>query len=247
MVFNSFLDPVLSPLLNSLGAFGFVVLISFFVSIVTILVYKYTTDQVLMKNLKEELDKLNKDMRKYMNDKSKTAELHKQLWQKQGIMFRHSMTSTLITFLPIVILFSWLTAHLAFIPLTDGEQFTTTLTFSDYVGNVSLNVPNGMTVVDSSTKEVMNNVQWRLSGKTGDYLLEWKVRDKSYTKEVSIGKNVYTSPVTVVNDGIVKTITVNYTPRKILNLLGWKIGWLGSYIIFALIFSLGLRKLLKVY
>ena len=43
----------LIPFLNSLGSFWFVVAVGFFVSLLIVLVYKVTTDQKLMKSLKE--------------------------------------------------------------------------------------------------------------------------------------------------------------------------------------------------
>ena len=57
MVFDGFLDPILNPLLTSFGQLGFVALISLIVSLITVIVYKYTTDQILMKSIKEDLDK----------------------------------------------------------------------------------------------------------------------------------------------------------------------------------------------
>lgn len=149
MVFNGFLDPVLSPLLSSLGTLGFVTLISLIVSLLTVVVYKYATDQVLMKHLKEEIDKLNKDARKHANDHKKAMQIQKEMFSKQMVMMKHSMTPTLITFLPIIVLFSWLNGNLG--------------------------------------------------------------------------------------------------PEKVLNLYFFKFGWLGSYIIFAIVFSIILRKVLKVY
>lgn len=146
---NGFLDPVLNPLFNSLGMFWFIVVISFIVSLVTVIVYKYTTDQVLMKLIKEDLDKLNKKMREHKADSQKMMQVQKEMWSKQMTMMKHSFTSTIYTFIPIIILFSWLTANM-------GKE-------------------------------------------------------------------------------------------KILNLGFMQFGWLGSYIIFAIIFSMILRKILKVY
>jgi uncharacterized membrane protein (DUF106 family) len=149
MAFNGFLDPVLGPLLSSLGTLGFVALISLLVSLLTVIVYKYATDQVLMKHLKGEIDRLNKEARKNANDHKKAMSIQKEMFSKQMVMMKHSMTPTLITFLPIIVLFSWLNMHLG--------------------------------------------------------------------------------------------------PEKVLNLYLLKLGWLGSYILFAIVFSIILRKLLKVY
>ncbi|HIH39191.1 TPA: DUF106 domain-containing protein [Candidatus Woesearchaeota archaeon] len=160
MAFNGFLNPVLNPLLDYLngflnplldylGTFWFIALISLIVSLVTVIVYKYTTDQILMKSIKEDLDKLNKKMRENRSDSHKMTQIQKEMWSKQMTMMKHSFTSTIYTFIPIIILFSWLTANMG--------------------------------------------------------------------------------------------------AEKILNLGFVKFGWLGSYILFAILFSSILRKLLKVY
>ncbi len=65
-----------------------------------------------MKNLKEEIDKINKEMKKNMHDQKKVMSMQKEAFNKQMVMMRHSLNSTLITFLPIIILFGWLRANL---------------------------------------------------------------------------------------------------------------------------------------
>lgn len=151
LMLSGFLDPYMNPLLIRFGTLGFVAIISFVVSLITILVYKYTTNQNLMKQLKHEIDDLNKQAKKHIQDQKKAMQIQKQMFDKQMIMMKHSFTSTFITILPIFILFSWLNQHL-----------------------------------------------------NSDKILP-------------------------------------------LFIFGWKLGWLGSYILFALIFSTLLRKILKVY
>lgn len=245
--FNGFLDPIFGPLLNYLGTFGFVMFISFAVSIITIFVYKYTTDQTLMKSLKETVDKLNKEAKKHMHDQKKAMSIQKEMFEKQMVIMKHSFTSTLITMLPILILLSWLNAHVAYAPIEVNQQFTVTVDFDKYVGNVDLVVPDGLTSAGSVSKNVTGSADWTLYGPKGDYVLEWKINGKSYQKDVSIGSGKYTDAVKLVNDGVVKQIKIDYDTEKVLNLFGWKLGWLGSYIIFAILFSTILRKLLKVY
>ncbi len=248
MVFDGFLNPVLSPILNSIGTLGFVVFISFIVSLITILVYKFTTDQILMRNLKEEIDKLNKEAKKQMHDQKKAMMIHKQTFEKQMTMMKHSFTSTIITMLPIIILFGWLQANLAYAPIAENEQFTVSVLFDKYTGTAELLVPKGVTIIGNATKEAAEKVDWTLSGKKGEYLLEWKVGDKSYTKDIMItNEQRYAQPIKKIDDGVVKEIQIQYKNEKILNLLGWRLGWLGSYILFAIAFSIVLRKLLKVY
>ena len=60
-------------------------------------------------------------------------------------------------------------------------------------------------------------------------------------------ENKYKDPVKKIKNDVVKSIEINNEPKKVLNLGFWKIGWLGSYIIFSIIFSILIRKVIKVY
>ncbi len=243
-MFAGILNPVLTPLLESVGALWFIVIISLIVSFIIVIVYKYTTDQVLMKNLKEEITALNKEAKKYMNDQKKAMGIHKQMFSKQMVMMKHSLMSSFITILPIILLVNWMNFHLAYMPIEEGQQFTVTVSFDDYIGNAELIVPEEITIVDEPVKEIAKNVDWRLSGTSGEYLLEWSVDGKTYYKDVIIAKGIaYAEPEKKINDGVVKKIDINYKPKKII----WKFNWLLSYIILALVFSSIFRKILRVY
>ena len=91
-------------------------------------------------------------------------------------------------------------------------------------------------------------VKWVLSGDEGEYLLEYIFDGKKYSKDVLIAENnVYTQPIKKIKGDVIKSIEIGNTEKKVLNLFGWKIGWLGTYIIFSIIFSMGVRKIIKVY
>ncbi len=247
-MFDSFLASIFDPLLNLVGTFWFVVLISLAVSLLTVIIYKYTTNQTMMKGLKEDIKKLQGELKKHMSNQAKALSVQKEMMDKQMRMMSHSLTPTFITLLPIILLFGWLNSSLAYVPIAPDTQFTISVAFDDYVGNAQLTVPKDITIVDNATKPINGTVDWRLSGKEGDYLFEWNVGDKNYTKEVIISSNhQYASKLETINDGIVKSIQINYKDDKIFNLLGWKLGWFGTYFIFALLFSIILRKVMNVY
>ncbi len=62
MVFETLLDPIFSPLLN-LPTLLAITLLSFLISLIITLIYKFATDQDLMKRLKEEMKELQKEMK----------------------------------------------------------------------------------------------------------------------------------------------------------------------------------------
>ncbi len=93
--------------MNLPDPFGLLV-ISFILTFIITLAYKFLTDQKLMKSLKEELKELQKKMKEFKDQPSKLMEIQKEAMQKNFKYMIHSMKPTIITFLPIIIIFSWL-------------------------------------------------------------------------------------------------------------------------------------------
>ncbi len=160
------------------------------------------------------------------------------------------MKSMLYTFIPIIIIFSWMNANFAYDPILPGQEFTTTVIFEeDFDGEMELSVPDGIIIHGDAKKEVEDSmVKWTLKGKAGEYLLEYILDGKKYSKEVLITEEKrYEEPTKKIKNDVVKSIEVEHNPKKILNLFGWKIGWLGTYIIFSIVFSILIRKIIRVY
>ena len=249
MVFENLLNPILGPLLN-LPSLWAVVLLSFLISLIITLIYKFTTNQSLMKDLKEEMKAFQKQVKELKSEPEKAMEVQKKSMKTNMKYMSHSMRSTLFTFIPIILIFGWMTANLSYDPILPGQDFTTTVVFGKGVsGEIGLNAPEGLNIEGSTVKEVKDNeVKWVLNGKEGEYLLEYEFNNKRYNKEVLIAEgNKYKNPIKDVKDGNIEMIKIDNKKNIVLNLFGWKIGWLGTYIIFSLIFSIGLRKIIKVY
>lgn len=246
----SFLDPVLGPVLLLPPLFG-LILLSFVISLIITVIYKYTTDQNMMKQLKDEIKEFQKEIKELRSNPEKAMQVQKEAMKTNMKYMSMSMKATLITFIPIIFIFGWMSSHLALESLKPNEPFTVTMAFDEMVsGEAHLVVPTGMTIDGDSTKEVSgNNIFWSVKGGEGTHLLEYEFDDKVYTQEILITEEPhYLDPIMKVNDGSnVKTLTINHQKKIVMNLLGWKLGWLGTYIIFSIAFSLGIRKLMKVY
>ena len=248
MGFENILDPIFSPLLNFPTLLAIIIL-SFLISLIITIVYKYTTDQNLMKQLKEEVKEFQKEAKELKKEPDKAMAVQKKSMQTNMKYMMHSMKSTLYSILPIIIIFSWMNANFAYDPISAGKDFTTTVTFDDNVrGTIELSVPRGIVIDGSEIKEVKDSeVKWVLNGGNGEYLLEYIFDGKKYNKEVLISENKYREPVKRIGDKVIKLIEIDHEPKKPLNLFGWKIGWLGTYIIFSILFSIIIRKIIKVY
>ncbi len=248
MVLENLLNPVFSPLLE-LPTQWAVIILSFLISLGITLIYKLTTNQNLMKQLKAEMKEFQKEIKELKHDPKKAMEIQKKSMQTNLKYMSHSMRSTLFTLIPIIIIFGWMSSNLAFESILPGQEFTTTVTLEENVnGFIELKAPDGITIDGYAKKEIKGNkVKWVLSGEEGEYLLEYSFNNEKFVKELLISNKGYKEPIEKIKRSVIKTIEVEHKPKKLLNLFGWKIGWLGTYIIFSLIFSMSLRKIFKVY
>ncbi len=258
MVLDSFFNTIFGPLIN-FNILLAVIVISFLISLIMTLVYKWMTDQHLMKSLKEDMKSHQSEIKKHKENPQKMLELQKLAMDKNMKYMMHSMKPTLITFIPIIIIFGWMSSTLAYVPLYPTMEFSVTLDFQPAAtGHVELIMPKDIkdiTVLEEPAdgkyvKTIQNNqATFRLKGNTpGEYILDFKHDDKTYSKDILIALNQRYKPILkTINDNTLKSITVNHQELKILNLFGWKVGWLGTYILTSIIFSLGLRKLFKLH
>jgi uncharacterized membrane protein (DUF106 family) len=249
---NPALDAVFGPLLN-LSYFWAILILSLILSLLISLIYKYTTNQSLMKDLKMEIKSLQKEMKELKHDPKKMMAVQKKAMETNMKYMMHSMRPMIFTFIPIIIIFGWMTAHFAYEPVMPGEEFSTTVIFEKGVGgNITLAAPEGVEIISNPTKTIENGeVKWKLKGEAGEYLLEYQYKGKSYTKDVLITEEkAYAEPLEKQsNSDDIKAITINNDQVKIIPLYikGWKLGWIGTYIVFSIIFSMLIRKWLKIY
>jgi uncharacterized membrane protein (DUF106 family) len=252
---TSFLDPVLSPifqpLLNS-SPFWTVLLLALVITVIITIVYKFFTNQNEMKRLKDEQKDYQKRIKALRDQPAEAMKLQKEAMKKNMDYMKHSMKATLITFLPIILIFGWMNAHLGAEPIFPGETYSVTANFEDGVGGKAVLIPPaGTEIIGDVEKEINSGVTWQLKSDKGEHLLKVKVGDTEQTKNVLITKDVeYAEAIETYDHSDIKSITINYKKLRPLgdfDIFGWQPGWLGLYIIFSIVFSIGLRKLFKVY
>ncbi len=87
---------------------GGLVLISFILTLLVTLVYKYMTDQELLKSIKEEMKEIRKEMKEFREDPQKMMELQKRSMEKSMVQMKNTFKPMLITFIPLIMVFGWL-------------------------------------------------------------------------------------------------------------------------------------------
>jgi len=248
LVYPNFLNPVLNPLLK-LPRLLTLLLVSLVITIVMTLVYKWTTDQAMMKALKEDQKKYQKQIKEHKNDPKKMMELNKKAMEANMQYFKSSMKSTLITFIPLLIIFTWMSSNLAYNAILPEQEFNVTASVTKGFGELTLAVPSSVILLSNATQPIADRVVWTMKAEKGDHLLNLTYGNKTYSFNVLVDDLKYSIPVKKLDKSL--TISVSYGKWKAFgekfNLFGWYPGWLFTYIVSSLIFSTILRKILKVY
>ena len=187
---TSFLDPVLSPifqpLLNS-SPFWTILLLALIITLIITIVYKYMTNQQEMKRLKDEQKDYQKRIKALRDQPTEAMKLQKEAMKKNMDYMKHSMKATLITFLPIILIFGWMNAHLGAEPIFPGETYSVTADFEKGVGGKAVLIPPaGTEVIGDAEKEISSDVTWQLKSTKGEHLLKVKTGETEQTKNVLI-------------------------------------------------------------
>ncbi len=275
---NFLLDPILSPFLN-LGPFWTVLSIAFILALVITLVYKWVTDQELMKTLKGDIKGMQKEMKKFRKDPEKMMAMQKKAMEKNMKYMLHSLKPTLVTFIPIILIIGWLFSNMAYDPVSPGEKFDVYVFLKNRnISSAEIKVPEGVTLLSGRTADVslikageelffrnpyltksryggfldededIHYAGWKLEGEDGRHTLEFTVGGQPYFKDVLVSENRYIDPIKEVeNSNVVRGIAVDQKDLTVIKIMGLEIGWFWSYVLFSLIFSLLLRKILKVH
>ncbi len=106
MVLDSFFNALFGWAIRISPLFGIIV-ISFALTLITTLAYKFFTDQHAIKDLRDSMKNLQQRMKESADDKHK-IELSKEMWSKNMEAMKHNFKPMLITFIPIIIIFGWL-------------------------------------------------------------------------------------------------------------------------------------------
>lgn len=248
---DSIFNPWLLPLISAnpfWGIIGIALAISFLIT----LIYKLVTDQDKMRGLKEKQKDFQARMKSLRDKPDEMMKVQKEAMSVNMEYMKQSFKPTLITMIPILLIFGWLAAHLTYEPIYPDERFSISAEVSAGVdGQVELIVDEDVEVLSDRVKDSTGELVWNLKASGGEHFIGVKTANDEQTKKILITDSLeYEDPVSSFENSEVASITINYKELKPLgdfSIFGWRPGWLGWYIIFSIIFSIGIRKLMKVY
>jgi uncharacterized membrane protein (DUF106 family) len=254
MVLENLLDPVLNPILQLKPVWA-IILISFVLTLIITIAYKYLTNQEKLRKLKAELKEIQGKVKTLSKEApEKAMAVQKEAMEKNLEYMKHSMRPTLFTFLPLILIFGWLNANMAYYQLSPDVPFNVTATFQDAsIGYAELETTPELQFLSQKqfNVEEVNPVVWTLKGAEGKYTLDFKLNNKTqHTTNIIISTTrEYEPPKINVKDSLLKYIEISNKPIHPfgnVSIFGWHPGWLGTYIILSLVFSTLLRRLMKI-
>jgi uncharacterized membrane protein (DUF106 family) len=250
----SFVDPLLNWVLM-FNPFISILILSFIMGLISTLAYKFASDQKKIKSLKEESKELQKKIRKVSKEHpEKAMKMNSKLMKLNGPLMKESFKSTIWTLIPALIIITWMSSNLVYLPLSPGQEFNVTAKFNEgVIGEVNLEaIPDNITFISDQTQIINNSIaEWKLKSKqTDEYKLLLDYRNKTYDKKVKITETrEYAEPEKIINENGLNSITINnekVKPLEGIPVLGG-LNWLWTYILLSMIITTVLRKLLKVY
>ena len=258
MAFYEILNPVFNPWLQpiiNISPFLALVILAVIISLLITLVYKFFTNQEKMKSMKEQQKEFQKRMKELRSNPEEMMKVQKEAMKTNMEYMKSSFKPTLITMIPILIIFGWMAAHLSFEPLLPGMTYEVTADFMEGLpGPAELIVGEDVTLVSEATQDIVDHqATWKFKSKEkGEHLLTVKTDTTEQTKKILITTTQeYIEPLETYENSEITQINVVHNKLKPLKTIGipwvsgW--GWLGWYIILSLIFSMSLRKVLKIY
>ncbi len=236
-----------------------IIILSLLTTVLTTLIYKYATDQKRLKEIKSKLKNLRGEQKKHKKDTKKMMSLQKEMMGLNMEMMKQSFKSMLYTFIPLILLFTWMSANIAYEPIAPGEEFSVTARVSNSFPydlkdiNVSV-LPEGSVSRNEGyvpSRESRREAQWLVTIESeGVHTLEFSSPTFSESVDVLITESKdYLDPVTDFRDSQLLRVEVGndaVRPLGEFSLFGLRPNWLFTYIIFSVLFSFLFRRLLKV-
>ncbi|MFH1209587.1 MAG: EMC3/TMCO1 family protein [archaeon] len=239
---DSFFNSIFGSLIKISPALALVI-ICFLLTLITTLAYKFLTDQKMLKKHKEEMKDMQKEINSLKDNPKKMMEKQKELMEKNFKVMIHSMKPLLFTLIPLFIIISWLSATFAYAPLSPDQQFSIKVTFDESL--------NGEKAILSSPELIIRNpeqtiqeqeVIWYVKGNSGSYDIKINYTDKEYTKNILITDEWKPLKIDILKNSDIEKVEFGDKFKPLFGLT-----WIWIYLILSIIFSIALRKLLKVY
>ncbi|USN45911.1 MAG: DUF106 domain-containing protein [Candidatus Woesearchaeota archaeon] len=251
------LDFLFRPLLQ-LGIPFTLIVLTALLSIISTLATKYFTDQTKIKEHRKKIKAQQKKLKEARDDPKKAMKIQKEMMALQSELMKGSFRPVFITMIPFLLIFSWLNASVAYVPLMPDQEFPVVVEFvSGTTGNVGISSTPAL-FCDASSKEIVapiehdylgklkDHVIFTCKGELGTYDLKFSYNELSTTKQIKISDGQeYAPPLGKASSPFKRVLVGNEKTRPFAS-WGLPLTWFWSYFILVIAFSLLFKKILRV-
>jgi uncharacterized membrane protein (DUF106 family) len=265
---NSFFDLLLISF-QSLNPFWSVCIFSFLTGFFMLLIFRYTSNQEGIGQVKDRIKAHLFEFRLYKDDFGILLSAQKNILLYTVKYMKHLVKPVLFMILPVAIILIQLEGWFGYIPLKLGESTVVSVKIAregaELLSNISIRAEKGLTVETPPLRiPLEREVAWRVrADELGEHKLIFNAAGHTLQKRVIVndGRLARVSPRVVdsslwasfLNPGegpiaevsFIKRIEVDYRPRPI-EIFGWEIHWLLAFFILSIVFGYAFKGFLKV-
>lgn len=268
----SFVNGLLRPLVDGLlypfrdlpPIVGLTV-ISLLTAIGLLIVFKHTSNQKALEDVKRKIHAGLFEIRLYNDDFRSILRAQRGILRANLTYMRHSLVPMVWTLPPLILLIAQLQFHYGYSGLTPGEEVLLKVQLSegsysdDGKPDYTVTTPEGLELDNPSVWiPTLGEMAWRLTATDpGDYELEIRNGTETATKTVKVTDRVvrrspfkvrgfvneliYPAEPPLPSESEIESITVTYADANVETYLFGEMHWMIIYFILAIVFAFALR------
>lgn len=261
-IFNFIFDLLFFPF-SSLDPIYGLCFISLLTSIITLPIFKYTSNQEAIKKTKTKIMAHFLEVILFKDDIKVILSAQKNILRYNAIYLKYMIKPLMFIMAPVIIIIIQIGIRYEYRPFLPGEVSIVKVKLGDI--NMSENkgtllVPDGLKIeIPSLRFSEGRETYWRIRAeKEGSFDLQFKILDKVIKKKVIVGNKlsslsskvskggflksmIYPAEPLLSEDSVVELFEVKYPFRQVA-LFGWNLHWLIIFFILSLAFSFLLLK-----
>jgi uncharacterized membrane protein (DUF106 family) len=254
--FQTFIDAIFNPVFGwmlNIPPILAILILAVVLALLSTLLQKYLTDQAKMRRLRDDTKKYQEQMKKLRDKPDQMMKVQQKILPIQMELMKESFKPLLVTLIPFLLIFFWLSNHFAYYEIQPNQQFVVSAKFEEGItGNATLSAEGlqiEQPVQTVQQKDGEGYAKWLVKGPEGTHKLDLSFAGATITRDVLIStERIYEQPVMPKRGTITEFNVENdkLTPLGNFNLWGWYPGWIFYYIVLSIPLSLLLKKLLDV-
>ncbi len=257
-VLRRIVDGILYPFRDASPLLGLSIL-SLATAMAILILFKYTSDQKALENIKRRIHAGLFEIRLYNDDFRAIVKSQIDILLANFIYLRHSLIPMLWLIVPLSLLVAQMQFHYGYQGLEVGKQVLLKVNLSETAlpkeskPSITITSPDELEIdIPPVWIPVTNEMVWRMTPKTqGNFSIKIGVNDETTTKSVAVSKSVVRrSPYRIkgfwnqllypaeppLTGNSISSITITY-PNSNIGLLGFETHWMVFYFLMSIVFA----------